>query len=365
VERRHGRRDVTELNPDTEEEFRALIEHSTDIVSVLDEEGRLRYQSPSVERVLGYDQGALLGDVAFEYVHPDDRETVAELFGQMVERSRAEARRVEFRFRHADGSWVWLEANGSNTAETPLDGYVVNSRDITERIQRERQLARQNERLDEFASIVSHDLRNPLSVVEGSIELYHESGEREHYDRCLEALDRMNRLVGDLLELARQDEAVVDTEPVPVDEVATKAWEGAEGTGTDLTVGAEFTVEADRGQLRRLLENLFENAVRHGATDTDGPGEEATSHEDGGHDGGVSVTLGRVDAGFYVADDGPGIPEDERGDVFDPGYSTSPEGTGYGLRIVDRIARVHGWEVDVTESAAGGARFEVTGVESP
>jgi signal transduction histidine kinase len=79
----------------------------------------------------------------------------------------------------------------------------------------------------------------------------------------------------------------------------------------------------------------------------------------------VTVTVGDLDGGFYVADDGPGIPPDERDDIFDAGYSTSVEGTGFGLNIVQRIADAHDWSVDVTESQSGGARFEITGVDRP
>jgi signal transduction histidine kinase len=74
----------------------------------------------------------------------------------------------------------------------------------------------------------------------------------------------------------------------------------------------------------------------------------------------VTVTVGDLadDAGFFVADDGPGIPPDERETVFEAGHSTAPDGTGFGLAIVDGIADAHGWTVRVTDSATGGARFE-------
>jgi signal transduction histidine kinase len=79
----------------------------------------------------------------------------------------------------------------------------------------------------------------------------------------------------------------------------------------------------------------------------------------------VTVTVGSLEEGFYVEDDGPGVPEAEREDVFDAGYTTSDTGTGFGLSIVHEIATAHGWEVSVTESDAGGARFEFRGVETP
>jgi PAS domain S-box-containing protein len=336
---------MADIQLDTEEKFRALIEHSTDIVSVLDEDGTILYQSPSVQRVLGYEQGTIRGDSAFEYVHPDDREAVVEAFTRLVQGERSKTERVEFRFRDAEGSWVWLEAVGSNQTHTALDGYVITSRDITERKERERALERKNERLDEFASIVSHDLRNPLRVVEGSIELYHETGDENHYERSLDGIERMRRLIDDLLVLARYGDSVVDPEPVDLSDVAADAWGMVASSRAELTVHDELTLEADPGQLCRLLENLFENAIEHG-----GPA--------------VSVTVGTTPSGFYIADDGPGISDEKQDDVFEAGYSTAENGTGYGLRIVERVAEAHGWDVSVTDSAEGGARFEVTGVES-
>jgi signal transduction histidine kinase len=108
---------------------------------------------------------------------------------------------------------------------------------------------------------------------------------------------------------------------------------------------AEGMILADEGRLRQLLENLIRNAIEHG-------GE------------GVSVTVGTLPDGFYVADDGPGIDPDRREEVFDAGHSTSQSGTGFGLRIVEQVADAHGWSVRAVESEAGGARFEVTGIES-
>jgi signal transduction histidine kinase len=76
----------------------------------------------------------------------------------------------------------------------------------------------------------------------------------------------------------------------------------------------------------------------------------------------VTVTIGELDDGVYVADDGPGIPPEEREDVFEAGYSTSGSGTGFGLSIVEQVAEAHDWTVRVTESASGGARFEIVGM---
>ena len=83
--------------------------------------------------------------------------------------------------------------------------------------------------------------------------------------------------------------------------------------------------------------------------------------EHGGED--VTVRIGELDGGFSVEDDGPGIPPEDREQIFDAGYSTTRDGTGFGLSIVQEIIEAHGWTVAVTEGADGGARFEITGVE--
>ena len=77
----------------------------------------------------------------------------------------------------------------------------------------------------------------------------------------------------------------------------------------------------------------------------------------------MTITVGDLETGFYLEDDGPGISADKRDDVLEVGYSTKRDNTGFGLAIVAKIVEAHGWELTVTDSDAGGARFEITGVE--
>ncbi|NEU55867.1 PAS domain-containing protein [Halorussus sp. MSC15.2] len=255
-----------------------------------------------------------------------------------------------------------------------------------------RELARQHERLDEFASVVSHDLRNPLNVANGQLDLARKECDSDHLDEVADAHDRMQTLIDDLLTLAREGDSVVETEPVALRAIADTCWGTVPTDGATLVTDATRTVRADRGRLGQLLENLFRNAVEHGSTSprsqvhedvhqtsSDAAHQNAKRSEDAVEHGSTSnrprddgavehgstdvrVTVGGLDDGFFVADDGPGIPESEHGDVFRRGYSTARENTGFGLAIVEQIAEAHGWNVRVTESADGGARFEITGV---
>jgi len=227
-----------------------------------------------------------------------------------------------------------------------LEGYGIYT-DITERKRREQQLKHQNERLDEFVSIVSHDLRNPLNVASGRTHLLLDDIEdgavQEGLREVAAAHDRMARILDDTLTLARQGRVVGETERVSIDSVAADAWQQVETGDATLTLEAEATVEADSERLQQLFENLYRNAIEHA-------GAECT----------VAVsTPGTHENGFSIADDGPGISPDDRELVFEHGYSTNSDGTGFGLSIVQSIAEAHGWSVAVSESETGGARFDV------
>jgi PAS domain S-box-containing protein len=215
------------------------------------------------------------------------------------------------------------------------------SQNVTEETERRQELERQNERLEEFASIVSHDLRNPLRVADGRLELIRDECASDHIDDVAQALDRMDALIEDLLTLAREGNKVDEIEPIGLANVAENGWQTVKTRQATLDVDTSQVIEADRSRLQQLFENLYRNAVEHGGDD-------------------VIVSVGAMDDGFYVADTGPGIPESDREKVFEAGYSTNEDGTGFGLRIVQQIAEAHGWEITVTESEDGGARFEIT-----
>jgi PAS domain S-box-containing protein len=512
-------RDITErkVRERELERYEILVEGVTDSIGVVSEDGRIRYENPAIERILGYDPDEFEGTTAFEYMHPDDRAEVMERFHALFSEDGPETDRVEYRIRHADGSWRWLESEASNRPDSALDGYVITSRDITDRKQREetlqtlytateefmdatdqvsvaeqavtimaeildqplnsvwlheddalrpvaasdeareilgtvptfergeglgwevfesgepavfedvraepdrynpdtpmgseillplgeyglmgigrtekqefsemqvvlsrllantveaaleradretqlreqrRELERQNERLDEFASIISHDLRNPIQVLEGSLDQARQTGENEQFDRCDRALDRMKQLVSDVLTLAREGETIRDPESVDLSTLAADCWETVDTGDAVLDCPADGVIEADRGQLEQLMANLFGNAVKHGVSDEPSVGDtlgDAVEH--GGR--GVTVTVGDLDDGFYVEDDGQGIPAAERDSVFQTGYSTATDGTGFGLSIVQKIVDAHGWSITVTEGTDGGARLEI------
>jgi PAS domain S-box-containing protein len=244
----------------------------------------------------------------------------------------------------ADGSVFWATCTLSPLSNGRFDGYAVIVRDTTTRKQYERMLERQNDRLKEFTDILSHDLRTPLGIIDGRLELFRESAEEEHLAAIERTTDRMARLVEDLLRVARQGQVVENPEPTDIDDLLDIASEGALPATATLRYESIPTVMADPDRLVQVFENLLRNSAEHGGDD-------------------VTVRVGPLRDGFYVEDDGPGIPESDRERVFDHGYTTREDGTGYGLSVVRSIVGAHGWDVSVSGADGGGARFEITGIE--
>lgn len=214
----------------------------------------------------------------------------------------------------------------------------------TQRVIRHIQQRQKTQRLHEFTSVVSHDLRNPLNVAVGRLELAKEESEIEHIEDIERALDRMDSMIHDILTLAQEGQAAVTKEPVSLDAIAEESWLNVDTRDASLTVETDLTVQADASRLRQVLENLFRNAVEHGGDS-------------------VAVTVGEIkgEEGFFVEDSGSGIPPEERSEVFRMGYSDDPDGSGFGLSIVEDVINAHDWQIHVTESESGGARFEITG----
>ncbi|GAB3680659.1 histidine kinase N-terminal 7TM domain-containing protein [Salinarchaeum chitinilyticum] len=225
-------------------------------------------------------------------------------------------------------------------------GSVLSLEDVTDAEESRRALEREKERLDRFASVVAHDLRNPLNVAEGRIDLAREAvrdgGDAdEHLQAAADAHDRMEILIDDLLTLAREGKDIDETSAVDLGELVPACWETVDADSATLTVTEPPTVVADPDRLRQLFENLFRNAVEHGGED-------------------VTITVGALETaeGFFVEDDGQGIPEEDREEVFVAG-TTNPDGTGFGLAIVSEIVQAHGWSIAAVEGREGGARFEI------
>jgi PAS domain S-box-containing protein len=171
TERKERERELAEIR----ERFRTFVENSNDIISVVDAEGTAQYVSPAVERILGYAPESMVGRNVFEYVHPDDRERISERFGTLVRKTEPTTDTFEYRFEHADGSWVWLESTASNRTATVIDGFVINARDVTERKKREQALEETTARLESIIQVSPEPIMSIDS--DGRIRVWNDAAE--------------------------------------------------------------------------------------------------------------------------------------------------------------------------------------------
>ncbi|MBV0901875.1 two-component system sensor histidine kinase NtrB [Haloarcula salina] len=332
-----------------EERFDALLENIPNPAVVVEfdqRDPRVTSVNEAFEAAFGYDRSDAVGESLLALVAPTDYEPGDVAADWLRDSGNAETEVTRVTATGEARTYLFRSVIVSRDTGD-VEGYGIYT-DITDRKRREQQLEHQNERLDEFVSIVSHDLRNPLSVASGRAELLLGTAEDEAVREGLEAIsdahERMARLLDDLLTLARQGRVVGEPTTVDLATVATDAWRQVETAEATLSVETDATIEADPDRLQQLFENLYRNSVEHAGSACEVVVADA---EPAGQNG------------FSVADDGPGIPPDNQERVFEHGYSTDSDGTGFGLSIVQSIAEAHGWSVTVSESEMGGARFDI------
>lgn len=314
----------------------AVLEEIHDGVVVLDREEQIVEINPVAEGLLGVADRDVLNEPVQELVDGDvDLPGV----GSSTEISLGDGQRI-----------VDVSASSLTDHQDNRIGRILVLRDVTTRVRRRQQLEmlnRRNEHLDQVVSVVSHDLRNPLNVAKGRVQLARETGNEEHFDEIVAAHERIETIIEELLSSARSGMTLGETESISLAKLTEKVWETTQTADIALQtdVPADFTVDGDPNLFQHILENLFRNAADHNSPP-------------------VTVTVGTLDAtergrGFYVEDDGRGIPAENRQDVFEQGHTTDDDGTGLGLSIVREFVQIHGWKIAVTESTDGGARFEI------
>jgi len=341
TERKEYEREARELA----EEYEAVLNSVEDAIFLMnvEEDGdgvqfEFERLSPSYERQTGITTEEVQGQTPQTVFGEEQGAELAANYHRCVKAGEPISYQEELLV--SEGARFWQTKLAPVVSDGEITRLVGVTRNVTERVERERQLRQQNERLGEFASVISHDLRSPLNVAQGRAALLAEQGESEHLDPLLQALDRMEAIVEDTLTLARQGDTISETESVSLTNLVGKCWATVDTGEATIDIVDEMTFQADPDRLRHVFENLFRNAVEHGGSD-------------------VTVRVGRHnELGIYVEDNGPGIPVEKRDEVFEPGHSSAQGGTGFGLTIVKRIVEAHGWELSVADGTDGGARFE-------
>lgn len=315
---------------------RTAMAEMNDAMVTVDEENRVIDANRRARELFDIDDD-YIGMPAADFFQPVQPDILAEFESGTVTNAEISV--------DLDGQQRHFSLSISRVGEHSSKGRVVLLHDITDQKHREQKLHRQNERLDKFASVVSHDLRNPLGIAEMYLNFAEESGDPEDFEAVDEALDRMDTMIDDLLMIARADTTVESREEIDLESLATDGWETAQTNGGTIQFDLDpnTTVNGDRELLRNVFENLFRNALDHNELP-------------------VKIRVGTLngeESGFYVEDDGEGIHEADREKIFEYGHTTSEDGSGFGLHIVRELVTAHDWEISVTTGSDGGARFEV------
>ncbi len=369
---RRKRREAELALRQNEERFRSLIENALDIITVIDADGVISYNSPSVKKVLGYKPEDLVGSNFVQYLHLEDREVVLQTLTKTVQNSDI-ALEVEFRFQHQDGSWRILEAVGKTFVDSATShkiSIVINSRDITERKRAEeirRSLEREKELSEarfSFVSMMSHEFRNPLGTILASGELlknYSHKTTPEQKERCLDRIEdaaqEMMQLLDDILNLSRAEVGKLEFNPQPLNllEFCQIFMEGIKLCSSDkytfnlVTRGECSKAYMDEKLLGHILTNLVSNAIKYSP------------------EGGMvqfELSCENNEAIFQIQDWGIGIALNEQTQLFESFYRGQNvgkiPGTGLGLCIVKKFVDLHNGKIALKSEIGVGTTFRVT-----
>lgn len=350
----------------------AVIDASPDIISILGTDGCLQFSSPAVRDVLGYAPETRVGENPLDYMHPEDRERVAQVLHNFMT-GRIHESIQRYRYRHADGHWVVLEGHGQamTDAQGRITGVVIIARDVTEQVRLVEELRAAKEEAqqanaakNQFLSRMSHELRTPLNAVLGFVQLL-KMGEltpeqRESVEYIRRGGEHLLNLINDILDISRIEVGRISLSlgPVPLRETIQETLRLVQRMAAEQSVqllplespGCEGYVLADLQRLKQVLLNLSSNAIKYNRIG----GSVAVNC--------VTPAEGRVQ--IRITDTGIGIPPEQLQQLFIPFERLDAErrgiqGTGLGLALSRALVEAMGGIIGVESRPDVGTTFWV------
>lgn len=355
----------------SEERLGELFRNSSDIISIFDNRGNFLYVSPSLARITSHREADLIGKNFAQYIHPRDLKSVINCFSEERQQENKNFA-AEFRFRHANGSWVYLEALGNNCLDNPaINGIIINARDVTLRKRMETQLlqGQKMEAIGTLAGGVAHDFNNLLMGIQGyiSLMLLH----KDSADPDFGKLNNMQSLVqsgadlaAKLLGFARGGQ--YELKPTDLNELVSKTVNVFGRTKKEIMIHQKYeknirSVEVDRVQIEQVLINLYVNAWQA----MPGDGGDIYVETDNITLSGADALPMNIKAGDYVritvTDTGIGMDEETCRRIFEPFFTTKEKGRGVGLGLASAygIIKEHGGVIDVASEVGHGTIFSI------
>ncbi len=356
-----------ELIQVSERRFRKLIEKSKDAISILDEHGVIMYQSPSLLEQFGKQATQRVGQLGFDFIHPDDVENAKEVLQRVIADAESPVQ-FHLRHRHADGHYIWVEGIVTNLLnEESVNGLVANFRDITDRKLTEQHLIDQNNRLtkanaelDRFVYSVSHDLRAPLTSMLGLLQIIDLKLTDQFVKPQLKMLNgcihKLDGFISDILDYSRNSRIESRTELIDflalLSDISSNLKYMGDGNRvvTFITkVNGDVDAFSDKYRLSIILNNLISNAIRYQNPSIQKPFVE------------VKIDITEELIGIHVIDNGLGIDPKYHERIFDIFYRVSEQsvGSGLGLYILKECVDRLGGTVHLHSVQGEGSDFHI------
>lgn len=330
----------------TEQEFiNASINSINDIFYVLDYSGKIIKLNKSGKRFIknttNYDYNK--DDLFIKDIFPDEQKE--QIDKSILSTKDGNDVRVNIEsYLKKDNSKIELDLTFSLLNNSHTERIVGVGRDVTKQNKYKRQLKYKNKQLTEFAKIISHDIRNPLSIAQGYIDMIEDGGNNNQpIQKTKNALNKIENILDDVLDISTKTESDLTKQYLTIDSIANNCWNNIENENSNLYVKTNQSIFVNEKLVYRFFDNMFKNSIKHGGKNVD-------------------ITIGSLNNGFYIEDTGDGIPDKIKSEIFNPNYTTSNTGKGLGLTIVEHVCDLHNWTIKVTESSSGGARFEITDI---
>lgn len=328
------------------EKFKYFVELSPDIVQIINSSGEITYQSEA-SPVVSYDIPDFEGKNILDTVVDKHTDRIKDELAA-IKNGLDSVYKTEYKYENTDTEETyWFEARTQDTNNTDeIDGMIRTLREISERKETEEKLRTKNKKLDQFTSVITHDLRNPLGVAKGYTNLLinnidDESELMRYANESISSIDRMEEIITNMLTLTKSGDITGAKKKINLGGVIDDAWKNIESRDATVTNNlTEVMVEGDKSSLQQCFENVLRNAIEHGGAD-------------------VTIQFDTYSDGVYIKDDGPGIDDKITDTIFEMGETTEGSGTGYGLYITAKIIDEHGWDIRVDETVDDGARFNI------